>query len=147
MLYDFAPFVVLALPIMLKSFFSSYRVRIGRNKRVYAAGFAAVLSSLIAFFVASYANRLFYMFPNYKENHFAYKYQAAKELAGELKKIGVSSCVSDNDELMLRLKFYGIERGGSWILSEKPQSGSKKVSIVYSKSVVKSYYVTKVNTI
>ena len=78
--------VVLALPIMLKSFFSSYRVRIGRNKRVYAAGFAAVLSSLIAFFVASYANRLFYMFPNYKENHFAYKYQAAKELAGELKK-------------------------------------------------------------
>lgn len=146
MLYDFAPFVVLAVPFMVKTFFASYRIRIGKNKRVYEVGFAVLASSLIAVFALSFFNRPLYAFVGNKKTHFAYNYQVAKELAEELKSIGATECLVLDGDMAPRLKFYGINEGSDYIVGQKPLKNSKKVSIVYSNTEVATYYVTKVNT-
>lgn len=146
MLYDFAPFVVLAVPFMVKTFFASYRIRIGKNKRVYEAGFAVLVSSLVMVSALSFFNRPLYTFIENKKTHFAYNYQVAKELAKELKAIGATECLVLDADMAPRLKFYGINEGSDYVIGQKPLKNSKKVSIVYSGTQVASYYVTKVNT-
>ncbi len=146
MLYDFAPFVVLAVPFMVKTFFESYRIRIGKNKRVYEIGFATVISSLVLLFLLSFFNHPLYAFLENKKTHFAYNYQVAKELAKELKAIGATECTLLDSDMEPRLRFYGINRGGDYIVGQKPLKNSKKVSIVYSNIEVATYYVTKINT-
>lgn len=146
MLYDFAPFVILAIPFMVKTFFASYRIRIGANKKVYEFGFAALFASLIVTFCLSFANHPLYFFLENKNRHFAYNYQVAKELANELKKIGATECLVQDREMALRLQFYGINEGSEYLVGQKQLKNSKKVSIVYSGAEVASYYVTKVNT-
>jgi hypothetical protein len=146
MLYDFAPFVVLAIPFMVRTFFASYRIRIGKNKRVYKIGFIVLVSSLFLSFLISFFNRPLYMLIDDKSKHFAYKYHVAKELALKLKSIGATECTVLDQEMALRLRFYGINRGSDYIVGQKPLKNSKKVSIVYSNSKVADFYVTKVNT-
>jgi len=146
MLYDFAPFVVLAIPFMVRNFFASYRVRIGANKGVYSVGFGILAFSLAFFFVLAFFNHPLYAVLELPKKHFAYNYQIAKELSLELKKLGVSECDTTDKEMALRLKFYGIKSGKEYLLSEEPHKNSKKVSIVYSGNIVGTYYVTKVNT-
>lgn len=146
MLYDFAPFVILAVPFMVRTFFASYRIRMGKNKRIYKIGFALLFSSLFLSFLVSFFNRPLYALIDNKSKHFAYKYQVAKELADELKSIGATECTVLDQEMALRLRFYGINRGSDYIVGQKPLKNSKKVSIVYSNSKVADFYVTKVNT-
>jgi len=146
MLYDFAPFVILAIPFMVKTFFASYRIRIGANKKVYEFGFAALFASLVVTFCLSFANHPLYSLLENKNRHFAYNYQVAKELADELKNIGATECLVQDREMALRLQFYGINEGSEYLVGQKPLKNSKKVSIVYSGVEVASYYVTKVNT-
>jgi len=146
MLYDFAPFVVLAVPFMVKTFFASYRIRIGKNKRVYEAGFAVLVLSLAMVSALSFFNRPLYAFIENKKTHFAYNYQVAKELAKELKAIGATECLVLDADMAPRLRFYGINEGSDYVVGQKPLKNSKKVSIVYSDTQVASYYVTKVNT-
>lgn len=146
MLYDFAPFVVLAIPFMVRNFFASYRVRIGANKGAYSVGFGILAFSLAFFFVLAFFNHPLYAALELPKKHFAYNYQIAKELSLELKKLGVSECDTTDKEMALRLKFYGIKSGKEYLLSEEPHKNSKKVSIVYSGNIVGTYYVTKVNT-
>lgn len=146
MLYDFAAFVVLAIPFMVRTFFASYRIRIGKNKRVYKIGFIVLVSSLFLSFLISFFNRPLYMLIDDKSKHFAYKYHVAKELALKLKSIGATECTVLDQEMALRLRFYGISRGSDYIVSQRPLKNSKKVSIVYSNSKVADFYVTKVNT-
>lgn len=147
MIYDFAPFVILAVPFMLKTFFASYRIRIGKNRRVYDIGFIVAMLSLFLFFIVSFLNRPLYLVLDNKKAHFAYNYNIAKELSESLKKNGVYGVKTDDEMLSLRLKFYGISRDGDYLLSKKESSGAKKVSIVYSGVEVATFYVTKVNTI
>ncbi|MDD3466229.1 MAG: hypothetical protein PHE67_03690 [Campylobacterales bacterium] len=146
MIYDFAPFVVIAVPFMLKTFFSSYRVRIGKNKRTYNFMFALAFSSLAIIFVLSYLNRPLYIFFKDSSKHFAYNYQVAKDLANELQKEGINDCQTLDREMALRLKFYGINEGNDYLIGQKPLKNSKKVSIRYSNVEVATFYVTKINT-
>ena len=146
-LHDFAPFVVIAIPFMVRIFFSSYRVRIRKNKKLYDIGFWAVFLFLSLFFVASFANRPLYMFAKQPHKHFAYNYQIAKELADSLKSMGVTSCDTQDPEMALRLKFYGINHGIEYVLTKKPMPNCKKVSIIYSGAEVAVYYVTKINVL
>lgn len=146
MIYDFAPFVVIALPFMVRTFFASYRVRIGKNKRAYNAMFAIAFSSLAAIFVLSYLNRPLYVFFKDPTKHFAYNYQVAKDLANELKKSGINNCQTLDREMELRLKFYGINDGADYLIGGRPLKNSKKVSIRYSNVEVATFYVTKINT-
>ncbi|MGB2551983.1 ArnT family glycosyltransferase [Campylobacter sp. MOP51] len=110
-LENFLPFCVISTPLMVRVFFSSYRVRLPLFRRFYKILATFTVISLVASFSFALFNEIFYKFLENPKKHFAYKYHMAKELAEELKKIGVDKIYTDDEKLALRLQFYGIENG------------------------------------
>ena len=142
---DFAPYVVVSVPLMVKMFMGSYRVRLPELRRGHKILFVIVFLMLFANFTATYAYKYFYLFIANPTKHFAYKYNIAKELAFKLKKLGINK-VQTSKKLQKRLRFYSIARGKEYILSDKASSLTpQKVTISYMKKPIKTYYVSKVN--
>jgi hypothetical protein len=142
---DFAPYVVVSVPLMVKMFMSSYRVRLPENRRGYKIMFVIVFMILAVNFVGTYTYKFLYLTVDNPKKHFAYKYNIAKELAEKLKELGIQKVTADK-KMQLRLRFYGIEKGNLYKLSEnKIHDNDQKVTISYIKKPVKVYYVSKVN--
>ena len=81
------------------------------------------------------------------KKHFAYKSHIAKELSLELKKKGIY-CVQTDEEMALRLEFYGINYCSQNILHDNSTHLIQKVdnvTISYNTIEVYSGYVTKLN--
>ena len=142
---DFAPYVVVSVPLMVKMFMSSYRVRLPENRRGHKMLFLIVFAILIVNFTATYTYKYFYLFLDNPAKHFAYKYNIAKELAERLSSLGADHIMIDK-KMQLRLRFYGINKGKEYIVSDKLlHPDDQKVTISYIKKPVKVYYVSKVN--
>ena len=108
---DFAPYVVISLPFMLKIFFHSYRVRLKEFRKNHNIAVTLVLLMLFINVLLTIVNKpLYIILPNPKK-HFVYKYHFVKELAAEMKRNKINFVSSDDEELLLRLKFYGINKG------------------------------------
>ena len=75
---------------------------------------------------------LYLILPNPKK-HFVYKYHFIKELAQELKKNDINFVSSDDKQLLLRLKFYGIVQGDKYFISLNE-------FVEYKKKIKVSYY-------
>ena len=133
MLEDFAPFVVLAIPLMIKVFFNSYRVRLPAFRKLHTLFFAIVLGSLFLNTLASYLHQPLYTLMDEPTKHFAVKYHVAKELAEELKAKGITRALVKDERMALRLRFYDIERGGIYkLLSHKEiEEGYEQIDIAY----------------
>ena len=103
----FAPYLLVALPLVAQTFSSSYRVRLKHFRIKYKIAF--VLSLCFLFFNSFIVllNKNIYLFIDNPQKHFAYKMHIAKELATELKKNGFG-CVKTDKQMQKRLKFYGI---------------------------------------
>ncbi len=138
---DFAPYVVIYLPFMLKIFFHSYRVRLKEFRRNHNISVVLVLSMLFLNVLLTIVNKPLYMFLPTPEKHFVYKYHFVKELAGEMKKNKINFISSDDKGLLLRLKFYGIVQGDKYFISLNEFSGYKKKMTVsyYNKNLYKVY--------
>ncbi len=145
---DYAAFVVIGTPLMIRVFFASYRIRLKEFRKVHKAAFIFVFSFLILNFLILHFNKFIFLFLKNPSEHFAKKFYFAKELSESLKKIGIYQINCEDEQLCLRLKFYGIKEGGKFLISsKKPISKSfKKVSIRYINRDVKNYYVSKINT-
>ncbi len=142
---DFAPYVVVSVPLMVRMFMASYRVRLPENRRGHKILFVIVFLILSANFVATYTYKFLYLVLENPKKHFAYKYNIAKELAHKLHALGVQKVTADR-KMQLRLRFYGITAGEKYRLAEKQnRSDDRKVTISYIKKPVKTYYVSKVN--
>lgn len=141
---DYAPFVVIFLPYMVKNFLQSYRVRLPqfRRKHRYVASitlFILLLNATLTIF-----NKPLYLFLENPKKHFAYNYNIAKELAAKLKKNNINEIESDQQELLLRLKFYGIREGNRYFVStNKKYYYDKKISIKYLDKTVATAYIIK----
>lgn len=142
-LEDFAPFVVLAIPLMVKVFFNSYRVRLPAFRKLHKVFFGLVIASLVLNTAASYLHQPLYTLMDEPSKHFAIKYHIAKELSLELKKRNITKLIIKDDKMALRLKFYGIERGGGYKLSsyKEIEEGYELINIVYYGTVVKTFYL------
>lgn len=122
-LENFLPFCIICVPLMVRMFFSAYRVRLPKFRVRYRAagifviGFLAINSLLIV------ANPLLYKCIDEPKKHFAYKFNVAKELAQKLKDQGKDSALIPDKRLALRLKFYGISDGTEQVLLQT-QNGS-----------------------
>lgn len=140
---DFAPYVVIALPFMLKSFYHSYRVRLSEFRKKHVISAVLVIFMLLLNVFLTVVNKpLYLVIPNPKK-HFVHKYHYAKELASELKREKVNYVYSDDKRLTLRLKFYGIESGKDYFLTTKKSEDTKN-------SITINYYgkeVYKINVI
>jgi len=115
---DFAPYVIISIPFMLKSFYHSYRVRLKEFRKKH--NIAMILTIIMLFLNVSLTiinKPLYLVLPNEKK-HFAYKHHFAKEIADELKKRNIYKVNSDDKALLLRLKYYGIEKGENYYISK-----------------------------
>ena len=137
---DFAPYVVISLPFMLKIFFHSYRVRLKEFRRNHNIAVILVLFMLFLNVLLTIINKPLYIFLPEPEKHFVYKYHFVKELAEEMKKNKINFISSDNKGLLLRLKFYGIVQGDKHFVSLNEFPG-------YEKKMTVSYYNKNLNKI
>lgn len=108
---EILPFCVIATPLMIMSFFSSYRSRLPRFRGKYKI--FAFLSLGILFLSSSaifYSDFLYsILFLKKPSAHFIYDYNIAKELANYLKSENIYKICSNDKKMSLRLKFYNIE--------------------------------------
>ena len=143
---DFAPFVVISTPLILLNFLNSLRVRLPKHQLPYKIALVITIIFLISNFLFIYFNKYLYLYNINPQKHFAKKYHVAKELATNLKEIGINSIQCEDKKLALRLKFYQISSGNQYYLSAR-QSGDlyKKVTISYKFRPIKTYYVSKLH--
>lgn len=126
-LENFLPFCIVATPLMVKMFFSTYRVRLSRFRKKYNIMAGFILFTLILNYLAIVFNPLLYSFLSEPSSHFAYKFHIAKELAKELRKLGINELKS-NERLGLRLEFYGIKNSGKSL--KKVKNGDINIKIL-----------------
>lgn len=143
---DFAPFVMIGIPVMVRIFYHSYRVRlkIFRVKQRVAA--VMMLSVLLLVFSLFSCNRLLYKTVENPKDHFLYKYHVSKDLSKELKNKNIDFVDMDNKSMLLRLNYYGIETGKRYKISQsKSDKDVEVIKIVYFDTEVAQFFVSKIN--
>ncbi len=142
---DFAPFVVIAIPLMYAMFIKSYRIRLPELRGLHRFFYIFIFGSLALIFLFTHLNKYLYAYIEKPTKHFAYKYHVAKELASKLKELGIDGIVTDY-RMQKRLKFYGINKGNSYELTDSKNSNTiKSVTISYINRPIKTYYVSKLH--
>lgn len=143
---NFAPYVILALPLAAQTFYSSYRVRLKMFRTRYKTLFSVSLIFLIFNSLAVFFNKEIYLFIDKPKKHFAYKMHVAKELAEALKDKGIA-CVNTDNDMSKRLKFYGVQKCDMYDVVEQDTKNikSENVTIRYKNNPIYSASVTKIN--
>jgi len=143
LLEDFAAFVVIAIPLVVKVFFNSYRVRLPQHRKYHNMAFGVVLIFLTLNLIISYFNKPLYHFIEKPKNHLAYRYHVAKDLAQILKKKNINNINIKDEKLATRLKFYGIQSGGVYKLSHSKfkKIDFEQIDIKYYDKIIKSFYI------
>src|SRR5574344_141965 len=141
---DFAPFVVIFLPMMLKMFLNAYRVRLKEFRKAYNILAILIIFMLFINVFLTFINKpLYYVLPKPKK-HFVYQYHFAKDLSKELKAKNINNIIVDDNELALRLKFYQIEVGDRYFLSTKEfYNYDQKIAINYLGKDIFFVYIKK----
>ncbi|MDD3007847.1 MAG: hypothetical protein RBR70_12340 [Arcobacter sp.] len=140
---DFAPFVVISIPLMLKTFLHSYRVRLKEFRKIYNILAILIVGMLSLNVIFTFVNKpLYILLPN-QTKHFVYQYHFIKELSKELKSRNIDNLIGDN-ELLLRLKFYGINQGEDYYISMKDfYNYDEKITIKYYERELFVVYIKK----
>ncbi len=129
---DFAPFVVVAIPIMVKTFLSSYRVRLPQFRIKHKIGLNIAIVVLLLNSAILLINKPLYLLVENPKKHFAYKHHFAQEIATILKKNNIRAIKTTNLRLQERLKFYGIKNGNRYTLYPyRVNSLDKDITIKY----------------
>jgi len=118
---DYAPFVVIFLPFMVRIFLHTVRIRLPQFRYRHNYTLMAVLFVLLINVTITIFNKPIYLLLENPKKHFAYKYNFAKELAAELKDNNIDKIQSDDEELLLRLRFYGITEGDKYFVTTREQ--------------------------
>lgn len=141
---DYAPFVVIFLPYMVRIYFHTIRVRLPQFRYRHYNVTNIVMFVLVLNVLITIINKPVYLLIENPKKHFAYKYNIAKEISQELKKNNINFVNSEDEELLLRLKFYGIEKGNKFYITTKTQYFyDVKLPIIYYGKEIISLYVIK----
>ena len=143
---NFAPYMIIALPLAAQTFYSSYRVRLRNFRTNYKIIFVSAIIFLVVNAFVVLFNKEIYRFIDNPKKHFAYKMHIAKELALELKKRNIH-CIASSKKMSDRLKFYGIGSCKNYKLSKLNLDSivSDSVTVSYVNKVVYRANVTKIN--
>jgi len=145
-LSDFAPYAVIALPLIVKNFFSSLNIRFPIYQKPYKISLYLTIAFLVINFLFTYFNKSLYLVLDDPKMHFARKFHIAKELALQLKKDGITQIKCKDTRLCKRLEFYGIDLGDRYLISEENTPKSfKKVTISYKSTPIATYSVSKLH--
>ena len=143
---DFAPFVVIAIPLMVRLFIHSFRVRLKQFRNMHYVMIRISLSVLVISFLLLVFNKTFYLYIKDPSKHIANEHYIAKELASELKKRNINNIACKNKKLALRLKFYGIGYDENILLSDQViQENNKEIKVMFKHATIKKFYVLDLN--
>ena len=143
-LEELAPYILVTTPIMVKTFISSYRVRLREFRKKYRLLLMIGMSFLVFSTVTIYMNKFLYLVISKPTKHFVYNNHVAKELSEQLKEMQIEGVSTQDTRLQLRLKFYGIKEDAKIRLyMRKPLAEAENVTIRYINIKVADYYVTK----
>jgi len=142
----FAPYLIVALPVMAQVFIHSYRVRLKIFRKRYRVIFIITLVFLFINSSVVFFNKYLYPVMDNPKKHFAYKMHVAKELSRKLKSMGVN-CLESDEKMSKRLKFYNVTKCNNYILLENNLNSSirSNVTISYKNRLVYKANVTKIN--
>ncbi len=143
---DFAPYVVVAVPLMVGLFFQTFRVRLPQFRRRYIYLAALVIGVLLLNTTVLLFHKPFFLLMKEPQKHFASPFYFPYWCADALKRAGIKKINVGKSEFAYQLEYYGINPGGDFQLSERPGEESKKVSIRYRNRELKSCYVSKINS-
>lgn len=143
-LEELAPYILVATPLMVKTFLSSYRVRLREFRRKHRVILMIGLSILVISTLVIFFNKSLYLFIEKPSRHFVYNNHIVKELSEELKELGIKGVYTRSTRDQLRLRFYGIAKDESVELSRKKLSyEDKTVTVRYVGQDIAKFYVTK----
>ena len=142
----YAPYLLPALLLAAETFSESYHIRLPRFRKNYKILFNIALLFLAVNFLFVLGNRYLYLVVEKPKKHFAYNNNIAKELAQNLKQMGIS-CVRTDYKMQMRLRFYGIEECGTYKLTtaNEGDADAQNVTVSYISKPVYTAHVTKVN--
>ncbi|MEK6659692.1 MAG: hypothetical protein AABY36_08445 [Campylobacterota bacterium] len=142
----FAPYVIMALPLVAQTFEHSYRVRLDIFRKKYRWIFIISLTLLLINSLVIFFNKYLYQIVELPKKHFSYKMHIAKELSLELKNRGIH-CVDTDTKMQKRLEFYGVTKCNNFLLKENSLNLAKSsdVTISYINRAVYNANVTKIN--
>lgn len=143
----FAPYLILALPLVAQTFEHSYRVRLDLFRKKYRWVFVISLALLFVNSSVMFFNKYLYQIVKEPKKHFSYNMHIAKELSKELKSRDIY-CVNTDKKMQKRLEFYGVTKCNNLILRENSLNFTKTddVTISYINRVVYNASVTNLNT-
>ena len=141
---DFAPYLIVALPLAAQTFYSSYRVRLKMFRSGYKTIFTVSAVFLLVNFIVVLFNRELYLLIDDPSKHFARKMHIAKELSQELKNRNIM-CVNMQTSMAQRLKFYGIDSCRQNLINEVNLNNNKKNSVTISYKYRPIYQATVTN--
>jgi hypothetical protein len=146
MIEYFAPYLIVALPLLAQTFEHSYRVRLEIFRKKYRLIFIVSLALLSINSSAILLNKYLYKIIKEPKKHFSFNMHIAKELSRELKKRDIY-CVNTDKKMQKRLEFYGVTKCNNVILKENSLNFTKidDVTISYINRVVYSASVTDLN--
>ncbi len=113
---DFAPYVIITLPIVVKYFFHTVRVRLPRFRRRYYTVVKIAICLLLLSVLIILFNKPLYLIIKNPKDHFAYKFHFAREISKKLKDNNIDY-ISTNYKLQNRLKYYGINSGQKYVIT------------------------------
>lgn len=143
---DFAPYVVISLPFMLKTFFHSYRVRLKEFRQNYNIIAVLIIIMLSINVIFTFVNKPLYMILPNPSKHFVYQYHFIKELSNELKSKGIDEITTLDEDLELRLRFYNISKGDKYFIStEEFYNYDEKIAINYYDNDLYIVYIKRLN--
>jgi len=132
---DFAPFVVISVPIMVKLFMHSIRIRLKiYRKKYYIIAFISIVILVLNILLLIFNKYLFIFLKNPSE-HFAYKYYVAKEISLKLHDLKIDKIYIDDKKLQKRLQFYNINK-----LDQSLIKKTKTIKINYYGKMIKIDY-------
>ena len=144
-LEDFAPYILVALPLAAQTFYHSYRVRLKQFRTTYKIIFLLSFIFLLLNATVILFNKYLYVILNDPQEHFAYEMHVAKDLAQKLQEKNLT-CIDANDKKMQsRLNFYGVRYCQENKLSHLKGKNSFYVTISYKGVKVYQTYVTKIS--
>lgn len=143
---DFAPYVVISLPIMLKIFFHTLRVRLPEFRNVHYNLAKLTIFVLLINSILTLYNKPLYLLIKNPQKHFVYDYHFAKEIANILKENHINNVKIFDKKLEKRLEFYGIKKGDKYIVSlNNPTNYDNKFTIKYLNKDLINIYVYKID--
>ena len=106
---DFAPYVIVAVVLMVLMYQRSINVRLPQFQKNYRLAFKIVLGSLIFSALIIVLHKPLFLLHTDKTKHFAYPFYEPFWQTMELKEIGQECYTAKKDKVQFQLKYHGIE--------------------------------------